>query len=67
VAKITRKNPPGGRSANETRRLDSDWNGVFTKIGVVQGQLKARKKELLSRTVFEQSLGRMFGQKAGRS
>jgi len=52
-------------SADETRRLDSDWNGVFTKIGVVQGQLKARKKELLSRTVFGQSLGRMFGQIAG--
>ena len=53
-------------SADETRRLDSDWNGVFTKIGVVQGQLKARKRELLSRTVFGESLRRMFGQQAGR-
>ena len=53
-------------SADETRRLDSDWNGVFTKIGVVQGQLKARKKELLSRNVFGQSLGRLFGQIAAR-
>jgi hypothetical protein len=53
-------------SADETRRLDSDWNGVFTKIGVVQGQLKTRKKELLSRTVFWQSFGRMLGQFAGR-
>jgi len=53
-------------SADETRRLDSDWNGVFTKLGVVQGQLKTRKKDLLSRTVLGQSFGRMLGQFAGR-
>jgi hypothetical protein len=53
-------------SADETRRLESDWNAVFTKIGVVQGQLKARKKELLARNAFGQSLQRMFGPKAAR-
>ena len=52
-------------SADETRRLDSDWNGVFTKIGIVQGQLKMRKKELLARSVFGQSFGRMLGQFTG--
>ena len=34
-------------SAEETRRLESDWNAVFTKIGVVQGQLKIRRRQLL--------------------
>ena len=27
-------------SNEEVRRLESEWNGVFTKLGVVQGQLK---------------------------
>jgi hypothetical protein len=53
-------------SADETRRLESDWNAVFTKIGVVRGQLKARQKELLSRSVFGQLLRRMFGRKAAQ-
>ena len=53
-------------AADEIRRLELDWNAVFTKIGVVQGQLKARKKELRSRTAFGQSLTRIFGSKAAR-
>jgi hypothetical protein len=31
---------------DEIRRLETEWNGVFTKLGVMQGQLKARRKEL---------------------
>ena len=31
---------------DETRRLEMEWNGVFTKLGVLQGQLKAQRKEL---------------------
>lgn len=31
---------------DEVRRLEADWNGVFTKLGVVQGQLKSRRKAL---------------------
>ena len=50
-------------AAEETRRLESDWNAVFTKIGVVQGQLKARRRELLSRNIFNISLARLFGLK----
>jgi hypothetical protein len=30
----------------EIRRLETEWNGVFTKLGVLQGQLKAQRKEL---------------------
>jgi hypothetical protein len=51
-------------SGEETRRLESDWNAVFTKIGVVQGQLKARRRELLSRNILSFSLARLFGRKA---
>jgi hypothetical protein len=30
----------------EIRRLETEWNGVFTKLGVLQGQLKTQRKEL---------------------
>lgn len=33
-------------SNDDIRRLESEWNSVFTKLGVVQGQLKSRRKEL---------------------
>ncbi len=48
----------------ETRRLESDWNFVFTKIGVIQGQLKARRRELLGRSILAQSLAQLFGRRA---
>jgi hypothetical protein len=51
-------------SADETRRLESDWNAVFTKIGVIQGQLKARRRELLGRSDLAHSLAQIFGRKA---
>jgi hypothetical protein len=50
--------------AEETRRLESDWNAVFTKLGVVQGELKARRRELLRRSVLRQIFLRLFGRKA---
>src|SRR3954468_13025924 len=31
---------------DEVRRLETEWNGVFTKLGVIQGQLKTRRKQL---------------------
>ena len=31
---------------DEVRRLEAEWNGVFTKLGVLQGQLKSRRKAL---------------------
>jgi hypothetical protein len=39
-------------SNDEIRRLEAEWNGVFTKLGVAQGQLKARRKELASQSIF---------------
>jgi hypothetical protein len=38
---------------DEVRRLETDWNGAFTKLGLLQGQLKARRKELAEQSVFD--------------
>ncbi|HEY1581881.1 MAG TPA: hypothetical protein VGF73_02145 [Chthoniobacterales bacterium] len=48
----------------ETRRLEADWNFVFTKLGVLQGQLKARRRELLGRSFLAHTLTGVFGRKA---
>jgi hypothetical protein len=44
----------------EVRRLESEWNGVFTKLGVVQGQLKSRRKALADQTPLTYYFGRFF-------
>jgi hypothetical protein len=33
-------------AGDEVRRLENEWNGIFTKLGVLQGQLKSRRKAL---------------------
>jgi hypothetical protein len=48
-------------TSDEVRRMEVDWNAVFTKLGVVQGQLKARRKDLAGRTVVGYHLSRLFG------
>jgi len=47
-------------SNDEVRRLETTWNAVFTQLGVVQGQLKAQRKELAGQTVFAYHLNRLF-------
>lgn len=47
-------------SNEEVRRLESEWNGVFTKLGVVQGQLKSRRKALADQTPLTYYLSRVF-------
>jgi hypothetical protein len=47
-------------SKEEVRRLETDWNGVFTKVGLVQGQLKARRKDLAEQTAFSYYLNRLL-------
>ena len=37
-------------SNEDVRRLETEWNGVFTKLGVVQGQLKSQRKALAEQT-----------------
>jgi hypothetical protein len=53
-------------ASDERRRFEADWNAVFTRLGVVQGQLKARRKELLSRNVLVESFARIFGRQRAR-
>jgi len=47
-------------SNDEVRRLETDWNAVFTKFGLMQGQLKARRKELGEQTTFNFYLNRLL-------
>ena len=47
-------------SNEEVRRLEAEWNGVFTKLGVVQGQLKSQRKALAAQTPFAYYAARFF-------
>ena len=46
---------------DDVRRLETEWNGVFTKLGVLQGQLKSRRKALAGQTPVTYYLSRLFG------
>jgi len=46
---------------DEVRRMEADWNTVFTKLGVVQGQLKGLRKTLAGMSLIGYHLSRMFG------
>ena len=48
----------------EVRRLEAEWNGVFTKLGVLQGQLKARRKDLESQSPLQYYFNRFFARPA---
>ena len=39
-------------SGDEARRMEAEWNGVFTKLGVMQGQLKGQRKTLAGMTAL---------------
>jgi hypothetical protein len=51
-------------TSDEVRRLETDWNGVFTKLGLMQGQLKTRRKDLAEQSrvdyYWSQFRGRFF-------
>ena len=49
-------------SNEEIRRLESEWNGVFTKLCILQGQLKSHRKQLSRMSVFEYHLKRLLRQ-----
>lgn len=51
-------------SNEEIRRLETEWNGVFTKLGVVQGQLKSRRKALAEQSAVSYYLNRIFSRPA---
>jgi hypothetical protein len=47
-------------TGEDVRRLEMEWNAVFTKLGALQGQLKARRKQLAGQTAVAYYLGRLF-------
>jgi len=47
-------------TGEDVRRLEMEWNAVFTKLGTLQGQLKARRKQLGGQTAVAYYLGRLF-------
>ena len=51
-------------SAEDVRRLETEWNGVFTKLGVIQGQLKSRRKTLSEQSPVSYYLSRLFSRPA---
>jgi hypothetical protein len=51
-------------SNEEIRRLETEWNGVFTKLGVVQGQLKSRRKMLAEQSPLTYYVSRLFSRPA---
>jgi len=51
-------------AGDEVRRMEAEWNSVFTKLGVVQGQLKSRRKDLASQTPVRYYISRIFARPA---
>jgi hypothetical protein len=51
-------------SNEEMRRLEAEWNGIFTKLGVVQGQLKGRRKQLAAQNPFSYYFQRVLRRRA---
>jgi hypothetical protein len=51
-------------SNEEVRRLETEWNGVFTKLGVVQGRLKSRRKSLAEQSKASYYLSRFLSRPA---
>src|SRR5881275_190533 len=47
-------------SPEDVRRLEAEWNTVFTKLGVVQGQLKSRRKMLAEQNTLAYYASRLF-------
>ena len=45
---------------DEVRRLENEWNGVFTKLGVLQGQLKSKRKALAQQNAFAFYAAKLF-------
>jgi hypothetical protein len=47
-------------SGEDVRRLESEWNVVFTKLGIVQGQLKSRRKHLAGQNLVSYWIEQLF-------
>ena len=53
--------------SEDVRRLESEWNGVFTKLGVRQGQLKSRQKTLAGQTGLAYYMAQLLHRKSATS
>lgn len=51
-------------SNDEVRRLEAEWNGVFTRLGIVQGQLKGRRKQLAGQNPLSYYFDRVLRRRA---
>ena len=51
-------------SNEEVRRLETEWTGVFTRLGVIQGQLKSRRKSLSEQNPLSYFVSRLFNRPA---
>jgi hypothetical protein len=49
---------------DEVRRMESEWNGVFTRLGLAQGQLKSRRKQLGTQSSFAHYWNRFLNRPA---
>jgi hypothetical protein len=47
-------------SNEEVRRLETEWNAVFTKLGTMQGQLKSERKHLAGQNALNYYFNRLF-------
>jgi hypothetical protein len=47
-------------SNEDVRRLETEWNAVFTKLGTMQGQLKSQRKHLAGQTAVTYYFNRLF-------
>lgn len=45
---------------DDVRRLETEWNAVFTKLGIAQGQLKSRRKHLAGQSAVSYYFERLF-------
>ena len=48
----------------DVRRIEAEWNGVFTKLGVLQGQLKSRRKALEGQTALSYYMSGLLRKRA---
>jgi hypothetical protein len=48
-------------SNDDARRLEGEWNAVFTKLGVTQGQMKSRRKAFAELTPLSSLISRLRG------
>jgi hypothetical protein len=47
-------------SNEEVRRLETEWNAVFTKLGTMQGQLKSQRKHLAGQNALNYYFNRLL-------